>query len=47
MTAPTQYRALEYCLLIIIWPINDNGIVIESPTVTNNGVVRSIAYAQQ
>ena len=44
---PTQYSILEYWLLSIICPINDNGIVIDSPTVTTKGVVRSIAYAQQ
>jgi hypothetical protein len=45
--APTQYRALEYCELNMICPISDSGIVMDNPTVTTNGVVRSIAYAQQ
>jgi len=47
MDAPTQYRALEYCELSIICPINDSGMVMVNPTETTKGVVRSIAYAQQ
>lgn len=43
--APIQYSALEYRFCITICPINDSGIVRLSPTVTINGVVRSIAYA--
>jgi hypothetical protein len=45
--APTQYKALEYWELKIICPIKESGIVMEIPTVTTNGVVRSMAYAQQ
>lgn len=45
--APTQYKALEYWRLKTICPISDRGIVNDNPTVTTNGVVRSIAYAQQ
>jgi hypothetical protein len=47
MNAPSQYQALEYCELSKICPIRDRGMVIEIPTVTTNGVVRSMAYAQQ
>lgn len=47
MPAPTQYRPLEYCELKIICPMRDSGIVSDNPTVTTNGVVRSMAYAQQ
>ena len=47
MKAPTQYKALEYWELRIIWPIKDRGIVNDNPTVITKGVVSSIAYAQQ
>lgn len=46
-TAPIQYMALEYWPCRKIWATRDRGIVKLRPTVTTNGVVRSIAYAQQ
>ena len=41
--APTQYRKLENCWYCIISPTRERGMVSDRPTVTNKGVVRSMA----
>lgn len=47
MPAPSQYVPLDCCEFRMIWPTIDKGIVMLSPTVTTNGEVSSMEYAQQ
>lgn len=46
MMAPIQYATLTVCELRTICPTSEIGIVKLNPTVTTNGDVKSIAYAQ-
>lgn len=41
--APIQYMALEYCAYCTISPMRESGMVMDRPTVTTSGVVRSMA----